>query len=74
VLLVESATTLTNFMSLSSMITRRRAWSFTSTLPFGNWRTAATEPMVSVLVASAAGSWRVVTFVVSVDGDTAAVA
>src|SRR3954470_17858601 len=36
--------------------TRRRAWSFTSTFPFGSCRTAAMEPSESVLVAVGVGS------------------
>ena len=43
-------------------------------MPFGSCRTAATEPMVSVLVATAAGSCRVTIFDAPVDGDGVAVA
>ena len=68
VLLVESATIPMTFIAGSMSTTRRRAWSFTSTLPLGSWRTAATEPMESVLVAAAAGSCRNTTLVDVADG------
>ena len=68
VLLVESATSPMTFIAGSMSTTRRRTWSFTRTLPLGSWRTAATEPMESVLVAAAAGSCRSTTLVPVDDG------
>jgi len=62
VLLVESATTPISLSVESISSTRRPAWSFTSTLPFGSCRTAASERTVSVLVAVGAGNGRIATF------------
>src|SRR5258707_2277945 len=64
VLLVESATSLTIFRSLSSRTTRWRVWSFTSTLPLARYRTAAMDASSSVLVALAAGSCLTAIFAV----------